>query len=344
MATYGKILSRRQVCAGVAASSITAFRASGCAPPMSSTTTVRTITFPGTYNLLIWAAQANGLLASAGMSAMRERTTTSMFLVQSLVGGEFDIAASSIDNVIAYNEGQGEAALDQPADLIAVAGILPNLVLPLIVQPDITSLDVLAGRRLAVDAASTGFSFVLRAILASDGLTPDDYELVSVGSARERYDALQAGRYAGAILTPPFDRMAEAAGLRRLADSRTAFGQYQGTCFVTTRTWARDNRAELIGFLRAMVLSIEWILDADNTAAAEEILLQNMPNMSNAAAADGIAELRDTLSLDLNMEGVATVLALRSQYGQPQKTLADPARYIDVSYLEAARTTLSSRK
>jgi hypothetical protein len=35
-------------------------------------------------------------------------------------------------------------------------------------------------------------------------------------------------------------------------------------------------------------------------------------------------------------EGVKTVLALRSKYGSPQKTLTDPSRYYDTSYLEAA--------
>ena len=35
-------------------------------------------------------------------------------------------------------------------------------------------------------------------------------------------------------------------------------------------------------------------------------------------------------------EGAKTVLALRSKYGVPQKTLTDAARYYDTSYLEAA--------
>ena len=35
-------------------------------------------------------------------------------------------------------------------------------------------------------------------------------------------------------------------------------------------------------------------------------------------------------------EGAKTVLALRSKYGVPQKTLTDATRYYDASYLEAA--------
>jgi hypothetical protein len=38
----------------------------------------------------------------------------------------------------------------------------------------------------------------------------------------------------------------------------------------------------------------------------------------------------------LDMEGIRTVLALRSKYGQPPKTLSDPARYVDETYWRAA--------
>jgi hypothetical protein len=38
----------------------------------------------------------------------------------------------------------------------------------------------------------------------------------------------------------------------------------------------------------------------------------------------------------LDVEGVRTVLALRSEYGRPQKSLTDPARYYDLSYYDKA--------
>ena len=34
--------------------------------------------------------------------------------------------------------------------------------------------------------------------------------------------------------------------------------------------------------------------------------------------------------------GIRTVLALRSKYGTPQKTLTDPSKYVDLSYYEKA--------
>ena len=43
-----------------------------------------------------------------------------------------------------------------------------------------------------------------------------------------------------------------------------------------------------------------------------------------------------TRDAGLDMEGIRTVLALRSKYGQPKKTLSDPAKYVDLSYYEKA--------
>ena len=39
----------------------------------------------------------------------------------------------------------------------------------------------------------------------------------------------------------------------------------------------------------------------------------------------------------IDRHGVETILALRSKFGEPQKDLTDPDRYIDLSYYTAAR-------
>lgn len=40
------------------------------------------------------------------------------------------------------------------------------------------------------------------------------------------------------------------------------------------------------------------------------------------------------------MEGVKTVLELRSAYGEPKKELTDPMKYIDLSFYEEALASL----
>jgi hypothetical protein len=38
----------------------------------------------------------------------------------------------------------------------------------------------------------------------------------------------------------------------------------------------------------------------------------------------------------VDMDGLATVLALRSKYGEPRKLLSDPAKYVDHAYVKKA--------
>lgn len=301
---------------------------------------INLISFPGSYNVLLWAAAERGFFAAEGLVVTQELTTTSMYLARKTVAGDFHIAIASIDNVVAYNEGQGQVPLDRKSDMFAFMNLRPNTVLPLLVQGDIATFDDLRGRTLAVDAISTGFSFVLRKILETHGLSPNDYELVSVGNARDRLRALKAGDHAGAVLTPPFDGMAKAAGLKVLGTSADAFPQYQGTCFISTRRWAQDNRAQLVAFTRAVLRSGVWLKDPANRAEAADILLRNMPQLSAQAAAGAVAGLAASLDPELNLAGIETVLALRSQYAEPAKKLDDPMRYLDLSYLREAEADL----
>jgi hypothetical protein len=87
--------------------------------------------------------------------------------------------------------------------------------------------------------------------------------------------------------------------------------------------------------------AIDWIIDPANEEAATDTLARNMPGMDRAGAE---AAMKIVLDPDLglagsdkiNATGVATILALRSKYGEPQKDLTEPERYIDLSYYNTA--------
>lgn len=299
------------------------------------------LTFPGAYNLLIWAAQERGYFATEGLEVGRKPTTTSMYLINSVNSAAYPVGSSSLDNVVAYNEGQGQVALDRPAELFAFVNIQKNMTFPLVVTAEIATVADLRGKSLAVDAVSTGFSFVLREILKVYGLGPGDYELASVGNARDRLTALEQGSHAGAILTPPFDRMAADAGLRIIATSRDAFEQYQGTTFITSRYWANNHGEELVAYCKAILRSLDWVRNPASADAAASLLAARMPGMAENSAAQAVADLRCRLDPEFNTAGMKTVLELRSRYGRPKTQLTNPDAYIDRQYLAAARAALA---
>src|SRR3989442_1409505 len=203
--------------------------------PGAALETLQVIVFPGGFNWPIWAAQERGFFARDGLEAELTPTPSSVFQLTNLIEGKFDIGMTAIDNVIAYQEGQGEAPVSGTPDLFAFMGG-DNGFLRLVVQPEITGYGELRGKALSVDALTTGYAFVLRKMLERGGLRDGDY---TPELAAKTYDVL-LGR----------------------------------------------------GF--------------EPDAA-------------------------------LDVEGIRTVLALRSQYGRPQKELTDPARYYDLSYYDRVR-------
>jgi len=118
------------------------------------TSPIRLISFPGTGNLGIFAGQEKGLFAARGVEVALETTPSSMYQAQKLVAGEFDMACTAMDNVIAYQEGAGEVALDREPDLFIIASAT-QIEVSFVVAPEIDSYADLKGQRLALDALAT---------------------------------------------------------------------------------------------------------------------------------------------------------------------------------------------
>src|SRR6185295_6179475 len=136
------------------------------APPL---TTLRVLAFDGGWNLPIWVAQRNGLFEAQGLRVQLDYTPTSGFLVTAVLDGRADIAFATIDNVVAYQEGQGEAKVADNPDLFAFMGGDGGF-LSIVAAPTITSVKELKGRTVSVDAMTTGFAFVIRELVTRSGL------------------------------------------------------------------------------------------------------------------------------------------------------------------------------
>jgi ABC-type nitrate/sulfonate/bicarbonate transport system substrate-binding protein len=301
------------------------------------------IVFPGGFNWPLWAGNDKGFFAANGLEVKITPTPNSVFQMQNLAAGKFDIAFSAIDNVVAYDEGQGEAPLSEPADFFAFMGGQYGAV-RLVTQPDIKSIADLKGKSLAVDAATTGYSFVLRKILQQGGLAESDYEIERLGGTAARAEALMQGKTAGTILTSPLEIVPEARGYPRLANAVDVIGPYQAVLGVARRGWAKSNEATLVAFIRGYVKSLDWLADPANRGEAVAIYRKYLPQASEASA----TKAWDVLLAGpegfqkkgkIDRAGIETVLRLRSEFGRPQKNLTDASKYFDESYYQKALQT-----
>src|SRR5262249_117827 len=146
-------------------------------------------------------------------------------------------------------------------------------------------------KKLAADAVDTAYALVMRRILLAHGLDLDrgDYELVAVGATPTRLESMVARETFAAILGPPVDKDALAAGMIKMADHREVLPDYPGRLFAVSRAWAESHRAELVQFLRARTAGYAWIKNPANRDAAIKLVARDL-KLSPQGAAERIDE------------------------------------------------------
>lgn len=301
---------------------------------------LRVIAFPGAPNLPIFAAIAQGMFRDEGLEIALSTTPSSVYQFENLAAGEFDIACTAFDNVVAYCEGQGAAALGGAPDFRVLMGAT-QIELAFVVAPDIESYADLKGRSIALDALSTGFAFVLYEMLARGGLQPGDYEMAAVGATPQRWQSVKEGAHAGTLTIEPFTSIARAAGFNVLDVSSSTVDSYQGGIVAASQAWAHANPGRVRGFIRGYLKGLDWTLDPVNRGAGADLLLEKMPAIKPGvvdAVMDSLLSPKSGLTSNgaILRDGMATVLALRSRYGAPKRELTDIEKYLDLSFYEDA--------
>lgn len=276
----------------------------------------------------IAAARARGLFASEGLDVKITITPNSTEQMRGISKGSFDIASTAFDNVLAWSGREG-------AEIIAVAQTMDKVVLPLFVRPEIREWNDLRGKKLAADAVDTAYALVLRRILLAHGLDFErgDYELVAVGATEHRLESMTRGETFAAILNPPVDAKAEAAGLARFANHLSVLPNYTATVLAVNRAWAQGHRDVLVGFLRAWLAGMRWVNDPANREEATKIVAAEL-KLNSRAAAERVAEL--SAKGALNLSGLESVLNLRTQFGFKLPMGAAITPYYDLDFYRAA--------
>jgi ABC-type nitrate/sulfonate/bicarbonate transport system substrate-binding protein len=298
------------------------------------------IAFGGGGNWPVWAAQDKGLFAKNGVAVNLSFTPNSVEQIRNLMSGKYDLGTTAYDNVVAYQEGQGETELSAAPDLFAFMGGYSGS-LRFVTSPDVKTYAALKGKTVGVDAATTGFAFILYKLAAMNGLTMADYKVEKLGGTPARVQALMEGRIAGTMISSPSELLPESKGYTRLGDTTATFGAYQASVGVARRGWAAQHSGELVAFIRAYVAAMDWLQDPANKDEAVAIYMKHIPAAPRPAAQKAYeimfaANEGFQKKAKLDLEGCRTVLKLRSEFAKPRKDLSDPAKYIDESYYARA--------
>ena len=295
--------------------------------------TLRVNVFPGGFNWPIYVGQDKGGFARQGIAVTVLDTPNSIAQMTEFAEGQFDIAMTAVDNIVAYVVGQGQAPIGPQPEFSAFMGVDSGF-LSLVAAPDVKSIADLRGRTLSVDAMTTGYAFVLYDIMRRHGLDKDkgDYEVVSAGGMIQRWNGLQEGKHAATMLSAPYNIIATRAGLNELAKAVDVIGPYQGNVAAARRAWIAENRSVVSGYVSSFKESVAWLYRPDNRVEAIDILRRHLPLMTQDIAEASYRELLDPLrgffrDCQFDETGFETVLALRGRYGLPFVELGDKSRF-----------------
>jgi len=305
---------------------------------MTALGTLRIVAFPGAPNLPTFAAMEHGWFRDRGVGVTLELTPSSVFQAQQVAAGEFDVAFTAFDNVVAYASGQGAAGEGVDPGYVVIMGAT-QLDVSLIVDPSIEAVTDLAGRSIALDALDTGFAFVVYEILTRAGVGLDRCELVAVGATPQRWQSVKSGTHAATLTIEPFTSLARASGFTVLDSSRRLFDSYQGGV-VATRRAVLNERAEAVrAFIDGYLDGLAWVLEPSNREAVIGLLRERMDVNPKAVESvlDSVLSPESGLTplAALLPEGMETVRTLRSRYS-PGGTLASIEDFGDLRLWEAS--------
>jgi ABC-type nitrate/sulfonate/bicarbonate transport system substrate-binding protein len=283
---------------------------------------------PGISALPLLTGVYVGMFASEGLAVDAEPAVATNKLFSQLDDGIVHIAHTPIDNAIAWDIGLGSEAV-KSRDFVAILGVDDGQ-LRLVARHGITRIAQLRGKTLAVDSLSMGFAFVLREMLATQGLVEDEYRLVAQGAPQQRANGLVAGKFDATLLTPPFDLSVKPRGCTTLARATDLLGAYQGIAVVARRAWLRDNGNAAMRYIHAYRAALAHAA-ADKTGSIP-LLARALHIAPSVAAASYDAALRHSGGFcrdgNLDLDGIRSVLRLRARYAPPGGG-DDPAPYIE---------------
>lgn len=227
--------------------------------------TLRLITFSRPTSLL--AAQHRGFLEEEGLALEVEDAKGSRSQMEGLAEGRWDLAHTNADNVMKFRQNGFEQFF-----IFFVLDL--GMAQKVIVQPDVATWDDLRGRAVGVDAADSGYAFVLYDLLRRSGLTPDDYEVKALGATAYRLQGLRDGEIAAGLLSHHHEVSALADGFRILEDTRDVFPGMPGVTGVATTDWASRNEEALHGYARALWCAFHWTQDPANRADVVRVVME----------------------------------------------------------------------
>jgi NitT/TauT family transport system substrate-binding protein len=226
------------------------------------------------------------------------------------------------------------------SDAVAIAAEFNNPIYSLIAKPGIKSFADLKGKRLGFADQGGSISVSMRKLLAVHGLNDGDYDIKVVEGTPARANCLKQGDCDAVPLGQPQDVAAQAEGFTLLGLSTEASPELLYTVTAVRRSWAQANAEALRRYVRGLRAAFQFIRDPAKRNDVAAIIAETN-GVSPAIAAKVLALYfepeRGVLPRqgEIDMAGLAQVIAMMAQAGQVSGPPPSPERFVDRQYLQA---------
>jgi ABC-type nitrate/sulfonate/bicarbonate transport system substrate-binding protein len=187
-------------------------------------------------------------------------------VIQQVTAGSAHVSTNSglVDPVRAIQKGA-------PLALIRLEVQAPPY--SLLAKPAIKTIGELKGKVISVGGPKDITRIFVEQMLLPNGVKPGEFDMVFAGATSARFSALSAGAADAAILTPPFNFHAQAAGFNLLAHTVQYVDMPFAGMSVNTN-WASSHQDTVRQVIAAYDDSVSWLYDPKNRDEAVQILMK----------------------------------------------------------------------
>jgi NitT/TauT family transport system substrate-binding protein len=186
--------------------------------------------------------------------------------IQQLTAGALDITMSTglVDPIRAIDKGA-------PIAIVRIEVQAPPY--SLIANKSIKSLAELRGKTISLGGPKDITRIYVERMLAPHGVKAGEFDMVFAGATSARVSALLSGAVDAAILVPPFNFQAMAAGFNDLGKTVDYVKDLPFSGTTVNVAWAKDHGAVLQRMIVAHNRSVAWFEDDHNRAEAIQMLV-----------------------------------------------------------------------
>jgi ABC-type nitrate/sulfonate/bicarbonate transport system substrate-binding protein len=227
------------------------------------------------------------------------------------------------------------------SDAVALAAEFNNPIYSLIAKPEIKSYADLKGRLLGLADETGTITLSMRKLLAMHGLRRGEFAARVIEGTSGRWACLRRGDCDAVVLGQPQDLQAVQQGYRLLGQSTEAVPELLYTVTAVRRSFAEANKDAMVRYVRGLAAAFRFIRDP----AKRDSVVRTIGSTVNVS--DDIARATVALFLEpdrgvlpkqgeIDLAGVAQVIAMMAEAGVLKAPLPPPERFVDLQYLQAA--------